>query len=67
VAERLMNRKLDNAQKTGAPLVVTDNQGCIMHLRGGCDAGRRTLKVKHIAELIAERVVAANNDRGPAS
>jgi L-lactate dehydrogenase complex protein LldF len=54
-----MNRKLDNAQKTGAPCVVTDNQGCIMHLRGGCDAGKRNLQVKHIAELIAERVVAA--------
>lgn len=56
VAERLMNRKLDNAEKTGAPTVVTDNQGCIMHLRGGCDAGKRNLQVKHIAELIAERV-----------
>jgi len=56
VAERLMNRKLDNAQKTGAPVVVTDNQGCIMHLRGGCDAGKRNLQVKHIAELLVERI-----------
>ncbi len=56
VAERLMNRKLDNATKTGAPVVVTDNQGCIMHLRGGCDAGKRKLLVKHIAELVAERL-----------
>jgi L-lactate dehydrogenase complex protein LldF len=56
VAERLMNRKLDNAQKTGAPIVVTDNQGCIMHLRGGCDAGKRSLQVKHLAELVAERL-----------
>ncbi len=36
-----MNRKLDNAAATGAHTVVTDNQGCIMHLRGGCDAGKR--------------------------
>jgi Fe-S oxidoreductase len=63
VAERLMNRKLDNAQKTGAPIVVTDNQGCIMHLRGGCDAGRRNLQVKHIAELIAERVERLSGSR----
>ncbi|GIW04510.1 MAG: hypothetical protein KatS3mg059_1130 [Thermomicrobiales bacterium] len=34
-------RKLDNAQATGAPVLVTDNQGCIMHLRGGCDASGR--------------------------
>jgi len=56
VAERLMNRKLDAAQKTAAPVVLTDNQGCIMHLRGGCDAQGRSLKVQHIAEVIADRL-----------
>jgi L-lactate dehydrogenase complex protein LldF len=35
---------------------VTDNQGCIMHLRGGADAGNRPLKVRHIAELLTERI-----------
>jgi Fe-S oxidoreductase len=67
VAERLMNRKLDNAQKTGAPTVVTDNQGCIMHMRGGCDAGKRNLQVKHIAELLAERMEALSASRKSAS
>jgi L-lactate dehydrogenase complex protein LldF len=56
VSERLMNRKLDNAQATGAPVLVTDNQGCIMHLRGGCDASGRPLKVVHLAELVAQRL-----------
>ena len=56
VSERLMNLKLDNAESTGAATVVTDNQGCIMHLRGGIDAGGRTLQVRHLAELIAERL-----------
>jgi Fe-S oxidoreductase len=56
VSERLMNRKLDNAQATGAPVLVTDNQGCIMHLRGGCDAGGRDLQVKHLAELVMDRI-----------
>ncbi len=56
VAERLMNRKLDDAESTGARVIVTDNQGCIMHLRGGADAGRRPLRVVHIAELLAERM-----------
>lgn len=51
-----MNRKLDNAESTGAKTIVTDNQGCIMHLRGGCDAAGRPLEVKHISELIAERI-----------
>mgnify|MGYP001225695341 CR=1 FL=1 len=56
VSERLMNRKLNNAQATGAPVLVTDNQGCIMHLRGGCDASGRRLRIVHLAELIAERI-----------
>ncbi|HYJ12461.1 MAG TPA: LUD domain-containing protein [Thermomicrobiales bacterium] len=61
VAERLMNRKLGNAEATGTRLIVTDNQGCIMHLRGGLDAQGRRIEVKHIAELLAERVL----DRRP--
>ena len=56
IAERLMNRKLNNAESTGARTIVTDNQGCIMHLRGGCDASGRPLRVVHIAELLADRV-----------
>ncbi|MBA3276159.1 MAG: (Fe-S)-binding protein, partial [Chloroflexia bacterium] len=56
VAERLMNRKLKNAEATGTRLIVTDNQGCIMHLRGGLDASGRRIEVRHIAELLADRV-----------
>jgi L-lactate dehydrogenase complex protein LldF len=56
ISERLLNRKLDNAQATGAMTLVTDNQGCIMHLRGGCDASGRRIQVKHIAEVMAERI-----------
>ncbi len=56
VARRLMDRKLDNAQATGAMTIVTDNQGCIMHLRGGMDAEMRPMRIRHIAELLAERL-----------
>jgi Fe-S oxidoreductase len=51
-----MNRKLANAESTGTRLIVTDNQGCIMHLRGGLDASGRKIEVRHLAELLAERV-----------
>jgi iron-sulfur cluster protein len=63
VAERLMDRKLDDAEATGAPVLVTDNQGCIMHLRGGCDAAGRPLQVRHLAELVAERLRAMGQSR----
>jgi L-lactate dehydrogenase complex protein LldF len=56
VARRLMDRKLDEAEATGAPILVTDNQGCIMHLRGGCDAEGRPIVVRHLAEVVAERI-----------
>jgi Fe-S oxidoreductase len=51
-----MNRKLGNAEATGARTIVTDNQGCIMHLRGGLDAQGKRIDVRHLAELLAERV-----------
>lgn len=57
ISARLMDRKLDNATSTGARTIVTDNQGCIMQLRGGSDAEGRPLRVRHIAELVAERLV----------
>jgi L-lactate dehydrogenase complex protein LldF len=52
-AERILARKLANVQETGARILVTDNPGCIMHLRGGIDAQGLPIRVLHIAELMA--------------
>jgi L-lactate dehydrogenase complex protein LldF len=56
VAERLLDNKLNNAEGTGATVLVADNPGCLMHLRGGVDASGRKMRVLHLAELIAERI-----------
>ena len=56
VARHIVERKLANADATQAEVLVTDNPGCIMHLRGTVDASGRPLRVLHIAELIAERL-----------
>jgi Fe-S oxidoreductase len=53
VAEQILARKLENVQRTGARTLVTDNPGCIMHLRGGIDAKQMPVQVLHIAELMA--------------
>ena len=53
VAEHILARKLENVLKTGARTLVTDNPGCIMHLRGGIDAQNLPVQVLHIAELMA--------------
>ena len=56
VARRLLKNKLANAASTGAAVLVADNPGCLMHLRGGVDAGGPPLRVLHLAQLIAERL-----------
>jgi L-lactate dehydrogenase complex protein LldF len=56
VAEHLLNNKLNNAESTGAHILVADNPGCLMHLRGGGDASGRRIRVLHLAQLIAEHL-----------
>ena len=56
VAERLLHNKLRNAESTGATIIVADNPGCLMHLRGGVDAQSKKLRVLHLAQLVAERL-----------
>ncbi|HKF35603.1 MAG TPA: LUD domain-containing protein, partial [Ktedonobacteraceae bacterium] len=56
VSERILNNKLNNAESTGAMVLVADNPGCLMHLRGGVDASGRKMRVLHLAQLIAERM-----------
>jgi len=56
VSELIMNNKLNNAESTGATVLVSDNPGCLMHLSGGVDASGRKIRVMHLAQLIAERL-----------
>ena len=56
VSERILERKFGNVEQSGANTIVTDNPGCIMHMRGGADAQGKPFKVLHIAELVAEQM-----------
>ncbi|MGN6813038.1 MAG: LUD domain-containing protein [Thermomicrobiales bacterium] len=56
LSEHILARKLANVDETGVATLVTDNPGCIMHLRGGMDASGRQVRVLHIAELLDERL-----------
>lgn len=58
VSAEILKRKLENVASTGAQVLVTDNPGCIMHLRGGVDASGQKVRVLHIAELMAEHLPA---------
>jgi Fe-S oxidoreductase len=53
VARAILKRKLENVLSTGSTILVTDNPGCILHLRGGIDSAGLGIRVLHIAELMA--------------
>jgi glycolate oxidase iron-sulfur subunit len=54
MADRLGSRKLDNAEATGASVVVTANPGCHLQLAGGLRARNSSMRVRHIVELLDE-------------
>jgi iron-sulfur cluster protein len=55
ISAELLKRKLDNVEATGAEALVTDCPGCVLQLRGGMARRGGKIKVKHIAEILAER------------
>jgi iron-sulfur cluster protein len=65
VARHILDRKLENVLSTGARTLVTDNPGCIMHLRGGIEAQKLPVRVLHIAELIAAHLGKERLSNGP--
>ena len=56
LSAELLKKKLANAEKTGAELLLTDCPGCIMQLRGGLEAKGSAMRVAHVAEALAERL-----------
>jgi Fe-S oxidoreductase len=48
----VLESKLATIAATGADVVITDNPGCLTHLRGGLDARNQRVKVRHIAEVL---------------
>lgn len=56
IGRAIVIRKLDNVAAAGATTLVTDNPGCILHLRGAASARRQPLRVRHLAELVADRL-----------
>ena len=55
ISAELLKRKLDNVEDTGAETLVTDCPGCVLQLRGGMEKRGGKIKVKHIAEVVAEQ------------
>lgn len=56
VARGVLDRKLSNIKAAGAPEVSTDCPGCLLQIRGGCDAAGLDFEVRHTADRIADRL-----------
>jgi L-lactate dehydrogenase complex protein LldF len=56
ISSVILKRKLENITKTAASTVAMDCPGCIMQIKGGLDKEGSLVKVKHTAELLAERL-----------
>jgi len=50
----MMNRKLENVEKSGAERLVSCDLGCLMHLSGGLQRRGSKIKVQHLAQLLDE-------------
>ncbi|MEJ2671904.1 MAG: (Fe-S)-binding protein, partial [Deltaproteobacteria bacterium] len=62
LSAEVLKKKLDAVEATGADLLVTDCPGCVLQLKGGLDRRGSKVKVKHIAEAVAEAQITPEED-----
>jgi iron-sulfur cluster protein len=60
ISSQILKRKLDDIGATGADLLVTECPGCVMQLRGGAERAGHRLEVRHIAEVLCDRMTAGD-------
>jgi len=53
MAEKLLQRKLDHIEATGAEIVATGNPGCLLQIQNGLAARGRKVEVAHPVSLLA--------------
>jgi L-lactate dehydrogenase complex protein LldF len=56
VSRPMLDRKLEAVRDTGAPAVAMDCPGCALQIRGGLDKRGARTRVRHLAEILAERL-----------
>ncbi len=65
ISRPILGRKLDFIRKTGAPVVAMDCPGCMLQIGGGLDRAGDAVAARHVAELIAPRVLPGPGRRAP--
>jgi iron-sulfur cluster protein len=56
ISAEILGRKLDDVKATKARCLVTECPGCIMQLRGGAVQQKMAIDVRHLSEVLKERL-----------
>ena len=54
----ILNQKIENIKATGAEIVAVACPGCMVQIQGGLDKQAPGIKLKHVADILAERIAA---------
>jgi len=60
ISGSLLDRKIANIEATGADTVVSTDVSCLMHIAGGLHRRGSRVKVRHLAEVLADAVAPAD-------
>jgi iron-sulfur cluster protein len=61
ISRPILARKLENVRATGAKTVAMDCPGCLMQIGVGIDQAGDPIRTRHVAEIIAGRLVPGPN------
>jgi L-lactate dehydrogenase complex protein LldE len=54
ISERMADDKISDIRATGADLLIGPDLGCLLHLAGRMERQGAPVKVRHIAEVLAD-------------
>jgi L-lactate dehydrogenase complex protein LldE len=54
ISERMADDKITDVQATGAEMLIGGDLGCLLHLAGRMERQGKPMKVRHVAEVLAE-------------
>lgn len=52
----ILKQKIQNAQDSGAEVIAVGCPACMMQIKGGLDKQAPEIKVKHVADILAEKI-----------
>jgi Fe-S oxidoreductase len=52
----ILKKKIDNIKDSGAEIVAVGCPACMMQIQGGLDKQAPNIKIKHVAQIIAEQI-----------